>query len=232
MDQRGGTMAGIGSVLDRRAQMPAWDMSLGRDALIGRIATQAIQGHSPLIDGADDELLAAAARRLGDLWLEDSCSFCDVTLGVHRLSRSHAAREAATLLEIDRTRCAPTILLSAAPGDQHGFGITLVASALARHGWLVTADVPPVGDALLAAVRREHFDFVGLSIGHERAMERTPGLIGALRRASRNRQVAIALGGPMLNGRAAIARGLGADLHADDAATLDAVCRNGMRIAA
>lgn len=206
--------------------------ALGSSTNLEQLALQAIRGASMAIDQADDHVLGAVARRLGDMWLEDSCSFCDVTLGVQRLIRSHASREASAPVTMRSVCSSPFALLSPAPGDQHGFGIMLVGSALARRGWIVTADVPPTADALLAAVRRERFDMVGLSVGHERALDRIPALLAALRRASCNRGLAIALGGPMLNGRAALAHTLGADLHADDADALDATWRIAMPIAA
>lgn len=176
--------------------------------------------------GGDGEtsmtMLIAAARRLGGMWEEDTCTFWDVTIGLSRLSQELMAIERA--LPAHAGPLLGRFLLSAAPGDQHGLGIATVAVALRAAGWDVTADLPSLPDPLVDAVRRQRFSVIGLSVGHERALAPVADLVAEIRSRSMNRDIRVALGGAILNGRGDLARALGADIHADDAAGLvDAV---------
>lgn len=169
--------------------------------------------------GALIALVTGAARMLGAMWLEDECTFTDVTLAMHEL----------TLLLIDweqaqaghrRPAHGGQVLVAPGPGDQHSFGCALVAMVLRRAGWDVTADVPGAREPILAAVRACPFHVAALSVGHERAIGPVAALIGDMRRCSLNREIRIALGGPMIDSDPDLARRMGADLWAEDAEAL------------
>lgn len=175
-------------------------------------------GVRPSCDAAQHravDAMVAEARMLGEAWLADDCSFCDVTLGMAALSRRMIAGERRP------TRAAPIgrVLISPMPGDQHSFGCQLVGVVLREAGWEVVADVAADEEALIAAVAGERLDAVGLSVGHERALDRVAPLVRALRRAA-PREIVVALGGAMLNDAPDRARALGADVHVDDARDL------------
>ena len=163
-------------------------------------------------------IFAPAARRLGDMWVEDECSFCDVTIGMHRLTLlliEFETQHPADVGSGERGRA----LIAPAPGDQHGFGTALVGLFLRRAGWDVTADLRTV-DEIIDALEKHPFDVAGFSVGHERAIEPVAALLRLVRGRSCNRHIQLAVGGPMIVGNGELARTMGADVWADDAETL------------
>ncbi|MGI4978328.1 MAG: cobalamin B12-binding domain-containing protein, partial [Janthinobacterium lividum] len=94
------------------------------------------------------ELLSGAARHLGDLWVEDRCSFTEVTLAavqLHRLLHALApggrdgAGEAAPDGAAERAEggVAGLALLVAAPGEQHSLGLSMLSDFFRGAGWQV-----------------------------------------------------------------------------------------------
>ena len=162
------------------------------------------------------DLLAPVARRLGAYWEEDRCDFVDVTMGLWRLqeivheleTRRPAARRGAA----DGGR----VLFAAMPGDQHSFGLSLVEDCFARAGWNTSSHAAGSNSALLGMVARSWFDIVGLTVTCEAQIAQLPGLIGAIRAASRNPQIGVMVGGPMLVARPEVALQSGADATAPD----------------
>ena len=123
------------------------------------------------------ELLAPAARELGLLWEEDECDFMQVTVGLcrlHQLLRELSPEFRADDLEpaVDRR-----ILLAPLPGDQHTFGITLVAQFLRRAGWDVWHEFPTADTDILEVVRQNWFAVVGLSVGIDTRLDDVTAII-------------------------------------------------------
>lgn len=162
------------------------------------------------------ELLKPAAQLLGLMWERDTCDFMTVTLGVYRLNQ--IMRETAAGNEFLR---APgfehRILLLPAPGEQHSFGITMVADAFREGGWCVRSAPSVTRPQLLRLVKDEWFDMVGLSVSTDRWLKGLPSCIRAIRAASCNPDVYIMLGGYAIARNAERTRFLGADSAAADA---------------
>lgn len=163
-------------------------------------------------------LIAPAARRLGMMWEEDECDFAQVTLGLWRLQNlvfdlspqlpmTWSARP-------DQPRRA---LLAAAPGSQHTLGLLMVSEFFRRAGWEVWSDPCASEGDLAALMRSEWFDLVGLSIGTDTHVQPVRSVVLALRRASRNPQVGVMVGGPILIERPQMVSEVGADFTAADA---------------
>jgi methanogenic corrinoid protein MtbC1 len=162
------------------------------------------------------DLLAPAARELGLLWEEDECDFMQVTVGLCRLHQ--ILRNIAPELPMESPIPGPErgILLAAVPGEQHTFGITLVAQFLMQAGWDVWQEFPRCNSDILEIVRLNWFTVVGLSIGSDTRLEELSALIKDIRAASRNREIGILAGGPVLVQRPELAAALGADATAAD----------------
>jgi len=161
-------------------------------------------------------LLAPTARLLGDMWNEDLCSFTEVSIGLNRLHEalriiSHGGPEGA--VEGVRRR---KILLAQAPGDQHMFGLAMVSNLFRHAGWATTALFPGRVLEMAALLRREWFGVVGISLGAEVNLQRVAAMLPQLREASRNRSIAIMVGGPLFSAFPDIARQIGADATAAD----------------
>lgn len=162
------------------------------------------------------DLLAPSARLLGHLWTEDLCYFTDVTIGLGRLQRIMRELSPAFGTEVAHAPNGRRVLLVRAPGEQHSFGMSMVAEFFRRAGWEVASagegeDTDPV-----TAVRREWFDVVGFSAGSEARLDWLPACISAVRRASCHRDIAVLVGGPVFTLRPQLARQVGADATTAD----------------
>lgn len=163
------------------------------------------------------ELLAPVARRLGEFWVEDRCTFADVTLGLcrlHKVVRVFSPRFCPAHAHAAQSR---TALLLPAPGEQHMFGAMVVAEFVRRAGWEVTSG-PALAEAeLLRFVRTRSFVAVGLSASTDRALEALPRQIARLRERSANPSVQVLVGGWRFTEAPELASRVGADGTANDA---------------
>lgn len=162
------------------------------------------------------DLLAPAARQLGHLWTEDLCFFTDVTIGLGRLQRMMRELSPAFGTEVAHPPNGRRVLLVRAPGEQHSFGLSMVAEFFRRAGWEVAAGGEGADADPITAVRREWFDVVGFSAGSEARLDWLPSCIAAVRRASVHPDIAVLVGGPVFTLRPQLARQLGADATASD----------------
>lgn len=165
------------------------------------------------------DLIAPAARRMGELWLEDHCTFTDVTLGCLRLC--------STLRELaDRPRDAAfwpegrrvgVVMIAPAPGDGHTLGAAMLGFLFERAGWRVIGGAPEEARALERRAREQHVDVIALSVSERERAGALGGLIGRIRRASRNRGLGVMVGGPAFLENPGLAARIGADAFAVDA---------------
>jgi methanogenic corrinoid protein MtbC1 len=161
-------------------------------------------------------LLAPAARLLGAMWESDRVMFSDVTVAVGQLQRIMRGLSPAFGDEVSHPSDGRRILLMPAPGEQHTFGLTIVADFFRRAGWQV---VGGVGDSSLdpvALVRVEWFDVLGISCGAEGRLDWLKSGIGAVRQASRNKGIGVMVGGPIFAESPGLALDVGADATASD----------------
>jgi methanogenic corrinoid protein MtbC1 len=160
-------------------------------------------------------LMAPAARQLGQLWEADECDFMQVTVGLCRLHQ--LLRELSPEFGIESVpKSERNILLTPVPGDQHTFGITLVAQFLRKAGWQVLSEFSGSIEELLEVVRTHWFAAVGFSVGSETRVDQLPRVIQAVRHASHNRSIGVLVGGPLLVAKPELAALVGADATALD----------------
>jgi methanogenic corrinoid protein MtbC1 len=169
------------------------------------------------------ELLAPAARSLGEMWEADACDFVEVTLALGRLhqllrllSLAFRDQEQDQTTVPDRKRLRK-VLLTTAPGEQHCFGLAIVAEFFERAGWGVWGSHQKMNQDLPAVVRSEWFDAAGFSVGCECRLDSLATGICALRSASLNDRIAIMVGGPLFVDHPEYAAMVGADASASDA---------------
>ena len=156
------------------------------------------------------DLLALAARHLGELWEEDLCNFADVTVGVGRLQQAMRDLSPGLVIRSTSGDQPRRILLLPSPGEQHTFGLVMVGDFFRSAGWDV-AGGPAMSLDIDAVVRREWFDVVGFSLASEVHLPRLAPAIAAVRKASQNPRVGILVGGPMFLRQAGLASEVGAD---------------------
>lgn len=163
------------------------------------------------------ELLEPAARCLGGMWEADLCDFTAVTLGVGRIQQVLRELSPEFRAELECAWHGRRLLLAPAPGEQHTFGLFVVADFFARAGWDVWGGTAVRDGDLFRLVRDERFDLVGLSLGCEGRLDVLAANVRALRAASRNRDVRVLVGGPLFIARPQNATDVGADGTASSA---------------
>ncbi|MDJ0943130.1 MAG: cobalamin B12-binding domain-containing protein [Kiloniellales bacterium] len=161
-------------------------------------------------------LMAPAARHLGDLWVDDRCDFMTVTLGLSRMQQLLRGLSPATesgRVAVDQDKRA---LLVTFPGEQHTFGMYMVAEFFRRDGWDVWGGVPDGDEAIFELLVDDWFDVIGVSVSLGSSLLRLEGLIRRIRECSRNQQIAVLLGGRAVVERPGSAQDYGADAIASD----------------
>lgn len=160
------------------------------------------------------ELLAPAARLMGDMWCGDEANFLDVTLGLSRIQ--HLMRQfRLPAFHPDGER--GWALLVPVPGEQHCFGLRVVEEFLLRDGWRVRlAQVEDEAD-LRRLVAADAYDFVGFSISGVRLLPALCSAIREVRTVSRNRNTRIMVGGAIFAGEVGGVFETGADATVRDA---------------
>lgn len=164
-------------------------------------------------------VLAPAARRLGEMWEQDECSFTDVTVALSRLQQivHELASIAGVALRSGSDPFAPRVLLMAAPGEQHTLGLVMLEELFAREGWAVRTEPAASRQEILSLVRRSHFDLVGVTVTCEELLALMPDLITSVRAASCNRDLRVLVGGRPFTENPDLAGSFGADGSAMDA---------------
>lgn len=174
-----------------------------------------------------------AARILGDLWNDDSCSEFDVTLGLCRL------QTAVRLLGIDAPPAPlrgdqPNVLIAPAPGELHHLMAALDSEWLWGAGWAPQVEFPANDRALQDLLSASWVDVLDLSLSAAfRRGDSLPELsrtIAMARRASRNPALLVVVGGRAFVEDRSAGTGVGADLASRTSAKLDERILSGMRI--
>lgn len=170
------------------------------------------------------EIVAPAARRLGDLWEADACDFVTVTVGLLRLQQVLHQFGLAFRREVEPREHGHRALLVPAPGEKDSFGhlmfgtfeLVLAAEFLRRDGWDACVDSSASGPDAVRLVRKEWFDVVEVSLSSESHLEQLTAGIRSMRKASRNGALGVIVGGPVFNLHPEMVTRVGADLMATD----------------
>jgi len=189
---------------------------LERDAAEAMARIDALRERGASLEAIFLQLLAPAARCLGDLWNDDLCDFTQVTVGSWRLQQLLRELSPSFSKPGDAPDPARRALLVSAPGEQHTFGLFMVAEFFRRAGWEVRAGPFESADEMLDLVRHESFAVIGVSVSGEARLDGLAATIRAIRKASRNRGVGVLVGGPPFVEQPELAALLGADASAID----------------
>jgi hypothetical protein len=144
------------------------------------------------------DLLAPVARRLGEFWEEDKCTFVDVSIGLPRLQR--VLRELSrrngerVLREAPKSR----VYLVQAPGEQNPFNLTMIEELFLQAGWETASDHAASAGTILQTVYQQMFDVIGISLSSEALVDLVCELIRQLRKMSRNPYLSVILCGRLL----------------------------------
>lgn len=163
------------------------------------------------------DVLPASARLLGKLWEEDQCDFVDVTLGLWTLRG--VLRECAMTIskQFDSLDAHHSALFSPFPGERHNFGSLVVEEIFANAGWQTEVLLEPQRHELIHILTERPFDLVGLTVSCDCLTASISDLITAIRSVSKNSNVRVIIGGPLINADPSLALRAGADGTAEDA---------------
>lgn len=163
------------------------------DSLIAYVGTLLQTGVS--METIHVGLLAPAARRLGDYWNDDSVSFTDVTIGLGRLQQLVRALGWKIPGGLDDDRLTRSAFFAPGPGEQHTFGLFILEDYFRRSGWRTWVETSATDDELVDTVRGHWFDVFGMSVSADTHLDHVRANIGAVRKASRNPELFVMVGG-------------------------------------
>jgi methanogenic corrinoid protein MtbC1 len=151
------------------------------------------------------DLLAPVARRLGEFWNEDRCTFTDVTIGLSRLHQ--------VLREIGRrngegfrhSTAKHRVYLVPSPGEQHTFGLSMVEEFFLHAGWETASDHAATPAGIMHALSTQWIDVIGFTVGCEQYLDPALEMAKQVRRASANRNINILVGGRLFTDHPEIA---------------------------
>lgn len=144
------------------------------------------------------DVLSPVAQQLGLWWEQDRMSFGEVTWAMDHLQsalRRHGHRHR-PLEAMPRRPLGPSILLMNAPGEQHSFGVCVVAELFHEAGWDVSTQIGEPTD-LIDPWCRHGFDVLGFSIATAVALPALRQAIARARELSLNTGIFIMVGGPL-----------------------------------
>lgn len=175
-------------------------------------------------------LFEPAARALGALWQDDSCSEFDVALGLHHLQgalRRISQEYAAVRGQTQPWSTSRAVLVAASPHETHTLGSAITSELFWRAGWDVSCEYPRDDNSLSRLVRERWFDVLQLSLSGAFLREhRLPALAASIRAAhanSRNPALVVIVGGRIFHERPEAYVAVGA--HAGSTTALDLVSR-------
>lgn len=122
--------------------------------------------------------LSAAARRLGDWWVEDRLSFAEVTIGTGRILA--IMRSMRHLFRPKHLRTDKTAIFASVPGETHIIGIQMAADLMRKEGWRIDLSTGLDHDTLVATIAASNCSVVGLSIAGEHSVDALSRLVVAL----------------------------------------------------
>jgi MerR family transcriptional regulator, light-induced transcriptional regulator len=161
------------------------------------------------------DLLTPVVRLIGVYWEEDRYNFAAVTVASNLIQRLVHELDCGERRVIGAN--APRALVAATPGDQHSFGVVVVAEMLRAAGWSVVTRLDSNLVDLCADVANDDYRLIALSLSRSSCLDNMRDTITAMRRENRAGGVCFMVGGRVFTSGEADARQVGADIVAVDA---------------
>jgi len=200
------------SVVDQLVQM-----ALTNDTSDMLAYVQAIHAQGVALETVYLHVLTPVARKLGEMWEKDECSFTDVTVGLWRIKQVMHELSPTFQSVAQEQSHGREVMLVPTPGSAHNLGLFMVSEFFRRSGWRVSGELLSQTSDMLHVVRKDWIDLVGLSVAYSDHLEILTELIKALRLASRNPALQVMVGGPLMLAHPEYVATVGADFMAVDA---------------
>jgi methanogenic corrinoid protein MtbC1 len=186
-------------------------VAVRHDCAVAQAFAEALIAQGATYEQLFVDLLAPAARKLGELWENDYFSFSDVTIGLSRIQQLVHEVSPGFETDLESSLGVSSALLVTMPGEQHSLGLLLVEEFFRRSGWNVWTPHNVTSSRLVAMVRQERFDMVGISVTCEVEIQRLAALIDSVRSASLNKGLLVMVGGRFINEHPELVAEVGAD---------------------
>lgn len=191
-------------------------LSLSRDAVAAASQLCSLRASGMSMHALMDALLAPAARRLGELWMDDALDFVEVALAAGKLGAG--IRRLDALSPTIASPRAPSAMFMTLETERHGLGAMSVAATFRDAGWRTCEMLGAPTWAAASAAEAQDFDVFALSVSDPSRRHETSLLVASLRKASANRRVVIAVGGSACRQDDEFATRVGADFSAQGCA--------------
>lgn len=160
--------------------------------------------------------ITAAARLVGQSWVEDCLDFGAVTIASSRLHR--LLYDFSPQFQADaKPHHGATLLIFPEPGAQHTMGSFMLAEFFRREGWYVMTASPKSQADCTALVSSNWVDLVAVSIGSDRHLSAMATWLAGMRQTSTNADLKIMVGGALAHVDPDLLSGLQADVLGKDA---------------
>lgn len=187
---------------------------LDRDPVRAKRMVETLLAHGVTPDSVYLNYVAPAALRLGEMWLDDTVGFFEVTLAgarLHAILRMLKGRFFDGVpVRSNRLRA----VFAPVPGETHLLGVTMAADFFKRAGWQVDLVIPASPEDLCAAVLAQRPDVVGLSASCRAVRSSLVASVEKIRKAVGS--VPFVLGGELTVLEPGIVDDLGIDWTAQD----------------
>lgn len=124
------------------------------------------------------QYLAAAARMLGDWWIEDRVAFAEVTTATGRIFELLRNMTVADDRVSDPGEL--TVVFASVPGEQHTLGIRMAADLFRGDGWEIALKIGLTKKELIAEIEALPRCIIGLSVSGQHSLDGLADLVEAL----------------------------------------------------
>lgn len=162
-----------------------------------------------------DTYFPEVARYLGCAWAEDRAAFTDVTIGVARMQSMLRELGRDWTSDASAEHGGATVLIILPDGEQHSFGVMLLAGQLRRQGISVRLEVGTPAAALRKLVQEKTFDCAMISVACEEKLDHCKEVVNALKQGSHG-QLWVAIGGALMGRPIDVRSRTGADIATCD----------------
>jgi len=202
------------------------ELTLTRDADVLSAFVAGLMERNFTLENIYMELVVPAARLLGTFWSEDSVSYTDVTIGLGRLQQLIRSIGWQLPPGHDIPEGSSSALFATTPGEDHTLGLIIIEDQFRRAGWRTWLETSAEEHELAETVSHHWFDVVGLTLSGTDKVRRLKSVITAVRRASRNPDLYVLVGGkPFLDNDCLVSE-VGADASAATAGEALTLMRN------
>ncbi|MBE0413035.1 cobalamin-dependent protein [Yoonia sp.] len=127
------------------------------------------------------DYIVCAARRLGEMWEDDTASFIEVTLATGRLYRIVRGLRHLLAADITKDRDDCPVFFTLVPGDSHTLGIEIATDLFRRDGFEIDLAVDMSHDELVARSESRNYQVIMLVANSDGMLPALTRLIVALR---------------------------------------------------